>query len=166
MNITNYIESGIIERYLLGLTTPEQEEELLFLRKRHPLLDLEIRVREYQIEDRLQHEAVPPPAVLRDRILQRIEPGSGRHQNGAWTSYNSYEHTNTNRTTWHIPVEPFWNRRISVSVWWRCVVIVLVIFNMVLLASTWYFYHHAAQLEEVLIHLKAPSVNAFTYPAH
>lgn len=156
MNISNYIESGIIERYLLGLTSPEQEEELLHLRQIYPLLELEITAAELRFEDKLLEEGVAPPYELKETVLQRIKPRSGR-QGGSWNNYNTHEHTRRSNT--YIQLEPFWSRHISVSMWWRCAFIALTVLTMALAASTWHFYHRAAQLEDVLIKLKVPLVN-------
>jgi hypothetical protein len=156
LNISNYIESGIIERYLLGLTSPEQEEELLQLRQVYPLLELEITAAELRFEDKLLEEGVAPPYELRNSVLQRIKPGTSKKER-TWSSYNSHGHTNPGNT--YIHLEPFWNRRISVSMWWRCAFIALVVLTMALAASTWHFYHRAAQLEDVLIKLKVPLIN-------
>ncbi|SEW07642.1 hypothetical protein [Chitinophaga arvensicola] len=156
MNISNYIESGIIERYLLGLTSPEQEEELLQLRRIYPLLDLEVTAAELRIEDKLMEEGTMPPAVLKEAILQQIRPDK-EWDNRSWTGYNSHEHTNTHHT--YIPIEPFWNRRISVSMWWRCAFIAMTVLTMSLAASTWHFYHRADMLEDILIRLKVPTID-------
>jgi len=155
LNISNYIESGIIERYLLGLASPEQTEELLNLRLVYPLLDLEITAAELRFEDRLLEEGVAPPCELKNAVLQRIRPDS--RTGGSTRNYNTYGHTYQKNT--YIQLEPFWNRRISVSVWWRCALIALTVLTMALAASTWHFYHRAAQLEDVLIKLKVPVNN-------
>jgi len=156
LNISDYIESGIIERYLLGLTSPEQEEELLQLRQIYPLLELEITAAELRFEDKLLEEGVAPPIELKNTVIQRIRSGNDRKER-RWNNYNSHGHTNQGPT--YIHLEPFWNRHISVSIWWRCAFIALVVLTMALAASTWYFYHRAAQLEDVLIKLKVPSLN-------
>lgn len=163
MNISNYIESGIIERYLLGLTSPEQEEELLHLRRIYPLLDVEVTAAELRIEDKLMEEGAMPPAILKDTILQRLRPEKERQRHSR-TSYNPHEHTNTQHT--YIPIEPFWNRRISVSMWWRCAFIAMTVLTMSLAASTWHFYHRADMLEDILIKLKVPTTNYPAPPAH
>ncbi|HEY9259000.1 hypothetical protein [Chitinophaga sp.] len=156
MNINDYIESGIIERYLLGLTSPDQEEELLRLRQIYPLLELEITAAELRFEDKLLEDGVEPPCELRNAVIRRVRTDNGS-TNRSWGNYNSHEHTNPGPT--YIHLQPFWNRRIFVSIWWRCAFIALAVLTMALAASTWHFYHRAAQLEEVLIKLKTPLVN-------
>ena len=142
---------------MLGLTSPEQEEEPIHLRGISPLLDLEITAAELRIEDKLQEEGVCPPALLKDRVLQRIRHDREQRGGPSRSGYNSHDHTRANS---YIHLEPFWNRRISVSIWWRCAFIALTVLTMALAASTWHFYHHAEQLEDVLIKLKVPSISA------
>jgi len=159
LNISNYIESGIIERYLLGLASPEQEDELLHLRQIYPLLDLEFTAAELRIEDKLMEEGSLPPVKIKNAVLQRIKPDKDwedRPRGG----YNRYEHTNFHHT--YIPLDSFWNRRITVSVLWRCAFIALAVLAMSLAASTWHFYHRAQMLEDILFKLKVPPA---TYPA-
>ena len=163
MNISDYIESGIIERYLLGLTSPEQEEELLQLRQIYPLLELEITAAELRFEDKLLEEGVAPPYELKNAVIQRIRTGNGRKER-SWGNYNGHGPTSQGPT--YIHLEPFWNRRISVSIWWRCAFIALVVLTMALAASTWHFYHRAEQLEDVLIKLKVATVNNSAPPTH
>jgi hypothetical protein len=159
LNISDYIESGIIERYLLGLATLAQEEELLYLRRIYPLLDVEITATELRFEEKLLEEGVPPPEKIKTTILHRIN-SDREWQDHTWRGYNAYEQTN--RTTGYIPLEPFWNRRITVSIWWRCAFLAMAVLTMVLAASTWHFYQRATQLEDVLIKLK---VSSMTTPA-
>lgn len=163
MNISDYIESGIIERYVLGLTSPDQEEELLHLRLIYPLLDIEITAAELRIEDKLQEEGQAPPDELRTLVLQRFRTDK-RKEEHAWRNYNTHEPTNPGNT--YIRLEPFWNRRITVSIWWRCGFIAMVVLTMSLAASTWYFHQRTQQLEEVLIKLKVAAITHSTNITH
>ncbi|WP_142684683.1 hypothetical protein [Chitinophaga polysaccharea] len=157
MNISNYIESGIIERYLLGLASPEQEDELLYLRRIYPLLDLEFTAAELRIENKLMEEGPLPPVKIKEAVLQRIKLEKEPKER-YWSGYNPYEHTNSHHHT-YIPIDSFWNRRITVSIWWRCAFIALAVTAMALAASTWHFCHRSQMLEEILFELKVPSVN-------
>lgn len=61
MKINEYIESGILESYVLGSASKAETEELLFLKTKHPeigdaLLDLEL-----DLERIAQHNAITPP---------------------------------------------------------------------------------------------------------
>ncbi|MCK7555004.1 hypothetical protein MKQ70_08285 [Chitinophaga sedimenti] len=72
MEIKEYIDSGIIESYLLGLATPEEELELQQLRRVFPELNVEIAITERKLEKLAFEDAVEPPALAWDNIIQRI----------------------------------------------------------------------------------------------
>ncbi|WP_143308358.1 hypothetical protein [Chitinophaga vietnamensis] len=158
----DYIESGIIERCLLGLATPEQEEELIYLRKIYPLLNAEVAAAEERIEMQLFAEAVPPPVEVKRTVLHRLNRGS-RFDHRTRRD-NDYVHTNTGDT--YIHIKPGWNRTISVSIWWRCAFIAVCILCLSLAASTWYLHNRVNQLEDVLIRLKTPAIAAPALPTH
>ncbi|HVI48492.1 MAG TPA: hypothetical protein VM802_26730 [Chitinophaga sp.] len=146
MNIRDYIESGIIESYLFGLATAEQEEELTYMRQMYPVLEQEIAATELRIEGKLLEEAVLPPVELKDSIFDKI------HQHG----FGYYRTTGNNGKGYTPPEQVIinmsgWNRQISVSVWWRCAFIALCVLTMCLVASTWYLYQRTANLEGILL---------------
>lgn len=153
LDLKNYIDSGVIERFLLGLATPEQERELMYMRRLHPVLEQEIAMVELQIENQLVAEAVLPPANLKDAVLAQARRHKQREK------YYSSEHKPEQPAPdpVYINLKPGWNRLMTVSIWWRCAFLAICVLAMALAASTWHFYNRAAQLEEVLIKLKTPA---------
>lgn len=73
MNIQDYIASGIIETYVMGLCTPEEERELESLRTRFPALQEAIRRYEKELEQHMQQEAKQPPAGTDEKILAALD---------------------------------------------------------------------------------------------
>lgn len=72
MKINDYIESGILESYVLGSASKAEAEELLFLKTKHPeiadaLLDLEL-----DLERIAQHNAITPPPDMWFKIEDGI----------------------------------------------------------------------------------------------
>lgn len=161
MDIKDYIESGIIERYVMGLASTEQEAELMHLRRLYPILDVEIAATELRIESRYLEDAVMPPAELKNRIIHRIrwEESGEQRQQQQQRYHNGNTHQNGHT---YINIQPGWGRNITISIWWRCAFIALSIMVMSLLASTWYFYTKTQQLENRLFQLGTP---ATTTPA-
>ena len=51
MNIKEYISSGIIELYVLGICSPEEEKEFESLRHQYPELDAAVQEYEMQLEN-------------------------------------------------------------------------------------------------------------------
>lgn len=74
MDIKAYIESGIVERYLLGQLSSQEEAEIGCLRKIYP--ELEEALGEMQRLERHLAEQVAqtPPAYLKAKILSQIPP--------------------------------------------------------------------------------------------
>ena len=57
MNIKEYISSGIIELYVLGICSPDEEKEIESLRLQYPELDAAILQYEMQLENEMQQQA-------------------------------------------------------------------------------------------------------------
>jgi len=143
--LKEYIESGIIESYVLGLATPEEAAELLHLRKLYPELDKEIMIVEGSVEQAVFADAVLPPAELKTRILRPA----------GWDHYNVPPKgpDNTSSHT-YINIQPQPNNYMRVSIWWRCAFIALCMLVMGLVASNLYFYAKYKQMEELVLHPK------------
>lgn len=73
MNIQEYISSGVIELYVLGLCTPEEERELETLRKNYPELHAAILHFETEMENNMLRSGALPPAAVDEKILQKID---------------------------------------------------------------------------------------------
>lgn len=72
MNNENYISSGIIEQYVLGLCTEQEQQEIDILRKKDMLLNKEIINFEIELEDKMMRHSFLPGVVTDDKILQTI----------------------------------------------------------------------------------------------
>ena len=73
MNIQEYISSGIVESYVLGLASPEERSEFEQLCKQHSEL-LEARTAfELALEKQAMDNAIAPPAGLKNKILAKLD---------------------------------------------------------------------------------------------
>jgi anti-sigma-K factor RskA len=73
MEIKNYISSGIIELYVMGLCSPEEEKELEQLRRQHPELHDAILRYEMEMENKMLQNATLPKAEVDEKILRQLE---------------------------------------------------------------------------------------------
>lgn len=73
MNIKEYISSGVIEMYVMGLCSPEEEKELALLRKQYPELHTAILHYEQEMEEKMLQQGVLPPAEVDEQILSRLD---------------------------------------------------------------------------------------------
>lgn len=72
MNIKEYISSGIIESYVLGLTSSEEAREFEQLCDTYPELVAERNRFEYELEEHALANSLPAPAYIGKRVLNRI----------------------------------------------------------------------------------------------
>lgn len=72
MDINAYIASGIIEQYVLGLCSTEEERELESLRLTHPEIDEAIYRFSAALEGQLNSAGVTPSPQLDQRILSTL----------------------------------------------------------------------------------------------
>jgi anti-sigma-K factor RskA len=73
LNIENYISSGIIEQYVMGLCTTEEKNELELLRQTDSLLDKAIINFEIEFEQKMMRNAFLPGVQTDDKILQALQ---------------------------------------------------------------------------------------------
>jgi anti-sigma-K factor RskA len=73
MDIQAYISSGIIELYVMGLCSAEEEKELEQLRQQYPQLHEAIAQYELQLEKNMLQQSTLPSAETDKRILQKLE---------------------------------------------------------------------------------------------
>jgi hypothetical protein len=73
MNGKDYISSGIVEQYVLGLCTLVEKEELELLRKTNAALDEAIIQFEIQFENEMMSNASLPDVVTDTKILTAID---------------------------------------------------------------------------------------------
>ncbi len=73
MNIENYISSGIIEQYVMGLCTDEEKNELELLRQKDAVLNKAIINFEIEFENKMMRNAFLPGVQTDDKILQALQ---------------------------------------------------------------------------------------------
>ena len=72
MNLKDYIESGIIESYVMGLASESERAEFEQLCTQHPELVAARRKFEERLEGYASDNAVPPPPEVKVKVLEAI----------------------------------------------------------------------------------------------
>lgn len=72
MNLKNYIESGIIESYVMGLASASERAEFEQLCTQHPELVAARRKFEENIESFAFEQALPTPPAVKGKIFNAI----------------------------------------------------------------------------------------------
>jgi anti-sigma-K factor RskA len=73
VDIQEYISSGIVESYVLGLASPEERSEFEQLCKQHPELLAARTAFELALEKQAMDNAIAPPAGLKNKILAELD---------------------------------------------------------------------------------------------
>lgn len=156
MDLTQYIESGIIESCVLGLASPEDRDMLERMRILYPEVEEEVDAVERRLERVAVDEMIPPPVHVWTRIARRVHwhmPPPPAEEEPPQRPVND--------RTYMINVMP---RVMTVSIWWRCAFVGLCMLVMCLLATTYYFYNKYHQLEEKVLQLTLPAAKAGQLP--
>ena len=73
MNIQEYIASGILENYVLGLTTAEENHEVEQLALQHAEIKTELDAIEKALSEYADKHAVTPPSYLKEKVLAAVK---------------------------------------------------------------------------------------------
>ena len=148
LNIQQYIASGVIETYVMGLASAEEASQLERLLPFYPELQAALSDFGFQLElFAIQHEEPPPPGIFQ-KILDRVRelpavrdpgPSDGRRTGG---KDPGYIHVKENST--HIRVHKSW----------RIAFIVIFILSKLLLAAFIYYFIQFRQTEREMQSLK------------
>jgi len=73
VNVKEYILSGIVESYILGLATETEQQEFEALSKQYPEIAQAKLDFELSLEAQLMRDAIAPPAAMREKIFQSLD---------------------------------------------------------------------------------------------
>jgi anti-sigma-K factor RskA len=73
LNIQDYISTGILESYVLGLASEEEKREVERLAHQYPEVSEEIRAIEMTFEDMAFQNTMAPPAHVKAALMEKIE---------------------------------------------------------------------------------------------
>lgn len=92
INIQEFIDSGILEQYALGLTSASQNEEIAGLLKEYAELRKELKEIENSLELFASQYAKPMPDHLKEKIMKQIENERSNlnKQSGSGSSFLNY----------------------------------------------------------------------------
>lgn len=76
MNLNEYISSGILESYVLGVATPEERKEVEMYASTYPEIKLELEAIEKAMHSYVTEHSITPPPRLKDKILAQLAAGT------------------------------------------------------------------------------------------
>ncbi|GAB3776206.1 hypothetical protein GCM10028818_21480 [Spirosoma horti] len=155
MKTYNYLKDGILEAYLLGLTTEKEKEEVEQLLATDSDVLAELNELETDMEEYFLRNAVPPPPSIREAVSLRISeteikkweeaPHTKTHQQS--TQFRSNEQS-------YVDIEVD-NTHIRVHKYWRPAFIAVFILSKIFLILGLYYYFKASSQAEEIVRLKA-----------
>jgi anti-sigma-K factor RskA len=134
VNIELYIQSGIVESYVLGLATSTEREEFDQLMPHYAELKAALSDFEYQLELFAIDNEEPPPPEVRERIQARI-----RDIPAVRPSKNANGRRHERKGSGYLHVETSSNH-IRVHKAWRTLFIVIFILSKIFLVLAIYFF--------------------------
>lgn len=143
MNKQDFIQSGILESYALGLASNEEQEQVKQLVEDDQeisahLVDLEDGIKSY-----FNKESVTPPVAVREIIQLRTE----RKQK------HNFNKTVQDNTKQFLDVEVN-DTHIKVHKYWRPAFIAVFVLSKIFLIAGLYLYFKSASQQEELLRLK------------
>ncbi|WP_109695631.1 hypothetical protein [Chitinophaga deserti] len=137
MDIRNYIDNGMVESYVLGLSSPDENAEMRKLLREYPELETERDEVERIIHKLLNEEAVQPPVALRSRALQPLD----------WADTNAEKEEKKPNYTF-INIAPNQNQYITVHRVWKWIFIASFLLFKAFLFLAIFFYFKYRQVED------------------
>jgi hypothetical protein len=148
LDTKDFIESGILESYLLGLST--QEEKEFVLQKvlgdqqiSDYMADLETSIKGY-----FDRHAIPPPPEIREVMMLRDDKTSIQKEKQV-----NHNKENNKKKEQYLEIEVS-DTYIKVHKYWRPAFIAVFILSKIFLIAGLYFYFKTASLEQEIIKLK------------
>ena len=135
MDIKAYIESGVVESYVLGLASSDEIAEVEMLRIKYGEVEKAINEFSLSLENEALAEAVTPPAYVKDNIIRALQ------SEFIQTPVISIS------ASQNVKQEQYKNLRKNIFPW-KMMAAASVILLLVSAALNFYFYHQYAEKKE------------------
>jgi anti-sigma-K factor RskA len=73
VNIKEYIESGILESYIMGELSHDEEQEVVSMAEQYPEIREELSILEESLEQLARESAIAPPSSLKGKVFASID---------------------------------------------------------------------------------------------
>lgn len=156
MKINEYIESGILEAYVLGSASESEKEELFYLKAKHPQIQDALQHLESDLEHIAQMMAINPPPRIWNNIEAEINELVKAPQFNALTVDDTPGRSNKKdrKSPDFIEVEGS-SSHMRIHKLWRWVLLAIFVLGKIFLAFAIYFYLQNRQQDDQIKQLKA-----------
>lgn len=155
MDVKAYIESGILESYVLGATSKVETHELIQLQKKYPEIADALFKLEADLEQVAQYMSITPPPDMLTRIENEINglvetenflPPAKQHR-------TRFRKSDYKQASQYIEVEATSNE-IRIHKAWRWIFATVFILGKIFLITAIYYYLSNRQAQEKIQELK------------
>lgn len=164
MKTYNYLKDGILEAYLLGITTEKEKEEVEQLLAKDPDVLAELNELETDMENYFLRNAVPPPPSIREAVSLRIsETDIKKWQEAPHKKprEESAEFRSNEQSYVHVDVD---DTHIRVHKYWRPAFIAVFVLSKVFLILGLYYYFKASSQADEIMRLKTATQQTAPLP--
>jgi hypothetical protein len=157
MKVEDYIESGILETFVMGAASDDETKELMFMKARFPEVNEALQQLELDMELLARNMAITPPPNTWGKIEQEINeiilrdktnPEKERGNNDDFKQSKPY-----NNEHQYIEVEAE-SSHMKISKTWKWVFAAVFVLGKIFLACAIYFYLENRQAQQQLQELK------------
>ena len=154
-NIDQYISSGVLEAYVTGAATPEEEREILQLKAQYPEVKEALYQLEVDIENFARSIAIAPPPTAWDKIESEIDDIIARDKTEPrpFTQRNQQRSAKPDNGPQYIDVE-VQSSHMKIHKAWKWVMIAVFVLGKIFLATAIYFYLANRQAQQQIQELK------------
>lgn len=157
VEINEYLQSGILEAYVLGSASPKEAAEVLYLKQQFPQVQQALTNVETDLESIGRHMAIIPPPDLWMKIEAGINGLIASPDPGVVTKGNPSKkrsnNSRTNRGNYFVEVEAESNH-MRVHKVWRWVFGAVFLLGKIFLACAIYFYFESRSVSREIEQLK------------
>jgi hypothetical protein len=155
VKINEYIESGVLEAYVLGSASEAEARELLYLKAKHPQISEALRELETDLEHIAQKMAISPPPGTWTKIEANINEIIKARESDALTIDMPYrdqprESSKSRKASQFVEIEAE-SGHMRIRKIWRWIFAAVFLLGKIFLATAIYFYienrHNEKEIE-------------------
>lgn len=154
--IRDYIDSGILETYVMGCASEDEVKQLLYMKAQHPEVSEALQQLELDMEKLAMHMAITPPPHMWNKIEQEINDLIPRPetQPEVYKDRNDHKkHKKPDSGNQYIEVESE-SSHMRINKAWKWVFAAVFVLGKIFLGFAIYFYLENRQAQQQLQELK------------
>lgn len=148
-----YINSGILEAYVLGCASEEEVKEVLRMKQAYPEVSEALRELEIDMERLAQHMAITPPPNVWNKVEQEINEITFRQPLEPALYREAEPKAKTPPSPDYISIESQ-NTHMRIHKAWKWVFAAVFVLGKIFLGFAIYFYFEARQAKEQVQELR------------